>query len=71
MNDDIQISSNWKQSNGSLSVVTVGNITEISLDEMRPESCVLLSSEAQGNNRGQLEILGPVTSVVLITDNQR
>merc|ERR1719154_1051510 len=38
---------------------------------MRPESCVLLSPGGQDDDRGQLEISGPVSSVILITDNQR
>ena len=71
MNEDILISSNWSQANGSLSVITVDNIAEIDLDEMMtPESCVLLSPD-HNDDRGHLEISGPLTSVTLITDNQR
>lgn len=72
MNEDIVISSNWSQANGSLSVMSVDNMAEIDLDEMmRPESCVLLSPGDHNDDRGHLEISGPVSSVTLITDNQR
>ena len=74
MNEDILISSNWSQSNdnGSLSAVIVDNLSEVDLDEMmKPESCVLLSPGDRDDERGQLEISGPVASVILITDNQR
>ena len=72
MNEDILISSNWSQGNSSLSLEIVDNLSEIDLDEMmKPESCVLLSPGGQDDDRGQLEISGPVASVILITDNQR
>ena len=73
MNEDILISSNWSQGNGSLSLEIVDNLSEIDLDKMmKPESCVLLSPGDQDDDeRGQLEISGPVASVILVTDNQR
>ena len=41
--DTFTITSNWSQSNGSLSVTHVASAKDIDLDTMTPEACVLLS----------------------------
>ena len=70
--EGIIISSNWNQSNGSLKALSVDNMVELDLDEMMdPESCVFLSPGEENDERGHLEISGPVASVTMVTDNQR
>ena len=70
--DTITITSNWSQSNGSLSVTHVASAKDIDLDTMTPEACVLLSPLDGGEDkRCQVVLSGPVDSIVVITDCPR
>jgi len=69
--DTITITSNWSQSNGSLSVTHVASAKDIDLDTMTPEACVLLSPLDGEDERCQVVLSGPVDSIVVITDCPR
>ena len=66
----MNISTNWKQSNGQLSIKTVANIEDVNLEEMTPESCVLLS-HLEDDDRCEIQFTGGVASITLVTDCQR
>ena len=71
MNQDVQISSNWSQSNGTLSCKKVSENGEINLDNIEPESCVLLSQKDENRCEINISCEGILESVVIITDSPR
>ena len=66
----LSLSTNWSQSSGSLSISSVPDIDQIDLEDLTAESCVLLSP-GEEDQRGELTVTGPVSSVLLITDTPR
>ena len=67
---NVGISSNWSQSTGVLSIAPVSDIGDVDLEDLTPQSCVLLSPSSQ-DQRGELTITGPVTAILLVTDAPR
>ena len=70
MSSDIDIRSNWSQSNGTLSVSPVTDITTVDMDSIQAESCVLLSP-ADTEDRCEVTVTGPVDNIIIITDCPR
>lgn len=64
-------SSNWGQSNGALSCNKVSENGEINLDNIEPESCVLLTQKDDERCEVIVSCEGMLESIVIITDSPR
>ena len=67
---NVSISSNWRQTTGSLSLAKVCDIDDVDPEDLSAESCVLLTHPIE-DERGELIITGSVSAILLITDAPR
>ena len=70
MSESVRLSTNWKQSQGTLCPAMIQSPTEADFDAIVQENCVLLS-ECEEGERCEIVIDGNIDLCILLTDCQR